>query len=168
MRKWVGLLLLTLLSLSMVGCSVHISSASELTPAKPFDATKAKVGDRIGEMKITHVQDIVEDDQGLLTAYIDLKGKTTISGTYTHHTEDSELIGQAISFEPDALSAKKIPQLLQANRAVWFLISNYEETKALFGPPGSTGKMTITIDNYKINFAPIATWDSAKLIKVHQ
>lgn len=159
--------IISLFCLSLVGCSIH-SSASESTDAIPFDATKAKVGDVIGEMKIVHIQDVIEDDQGLLTAYIDFKGEVTISGKFEHHEADAELIGAAVSFEPDEQSVRKIPQLKQANRVVWFLFSNYDEAAKQFGPPGSSGEATITIDNYKINFAPIATWDTAELKEVKQ
>lgn len=138
-----------------------LESHSKL-PKANFDKNTAKVGDKVGGMKVSKV----EKTQDVIT--LTFSGKTTVKGTYTHHDGKKEplVAGKICMTNLDAASEVKMPKVNGA-RTSFFCFINKKEAEKEFGATGSTGTATVEIDELII---PLPTAgdpiNTVKLIKV--
>ncbi|HHY38560.1 MAG TPA: hypothetical protein GX507_06515 [Clostridia bacterium] len=182
-------LLILALSLGTCGCSQQEENEASVDTARPaedegkpsvsvpepdldeatqdhiFDAKAVKVGDKVLGMEIVDlsVNDIDEDNYSVRVKF---SGQATVSGTYTHEKEDEEMLGCKIRFEVDAESEACLPREKTDKRVLWFVFTNHDEAEELLGPPGSSGKATVVIDEYGINCTFSCEYNTAKLVRV--
>lgn len=130
-----------------------------------FDAKAVKVGDKVLGMEIMDLS-VNDIDEKSYSVRANFSGQATVSGTYTHEKEDEEMLRCQIRFEVDEESSASLPKEKTDTRVLWFVFKNHDEGEELLGPPGSSGKATVVIDEYGINFVPSCEYNTAKLVRV--
>jgi hypothetical protein len=131
-----------------------------------FNARDFKTGDYISGLKIMSVN--INSDTGEnynYNASISFKGEVTLTGKFKYYQHDP-FLNNNICFYADESSKDKLPRLIQDKRYTWFCFNNQDKAKQDFNIPGSEGNVEIVIDEYKINFGPGETWNTAKLVKI--
>ncbi len=168
-----GMAVAMLLALVLVfasGCShreVLDSSGSYL-----FDAREVNVEGKIAGLTIEEISDFRErpGSEQEYSVRVRFSGEVTISGKYVFSRVDDDLAPNIqpnpIVFFPDDDSVAKLPRLKTDSRTPSFILLDVEKLR-VFGWPGDTGRATITITDYCINFSPSCEGvNSAKLVSV--
>lgn len=145
--------------------SVPEPDLDEATQDHIFDGKAVKVGDKVLGMEIMDLS-VNDIDEKSYSVRANFSGQATVSGTYTHEKEDEEMLGCQIRFEVDEESSASLPKEKIDTRVLWFVFKNHDEAEELLGPPGSSGKATVVIDEYGINFVPSCEYNTAKLVRV--
>jgi hypothetical protein len=157
MKKIILLILLSVMML-IIGCQ---KPAIEV-PSNIFSPKDVKVGDEVAGMKIVGLKlGEYGPDYDVMAAF---EGKTVISGKFVQY-ENHDFLGNAISFEVDKESAKKLPILTYDERNSWFVFRNREEAIKLLEDYENEG-LTIEIDNYTINYAHTEVFNEASITRV--
>ncbi|MBJ6362371.1 hypothetical protein ACFOQM_13875 [Paenibacillus sp. GCM10012307] len=131
-----------------------------------FDGTKLKVGDVIVGLTAveTNFQQTDIDNPNEVYGSATFSGEVELTGTYM--IDPSSSSGFTVSFYPDADSSGKIPRLKNDTRNSWFAINNVEDAQKLLLADKGTGKATIVIENYNIQYRPSDVFNTASLIQV--
>ncbi|MCP1311471.1 FG-GAP repeat protein [Paenibacillus tyrfis] len=83
---------------------------------------------------------------------------------------EREYLGGEIVFQVEEnqnfpeIKIRNTPEEIRADE--WIVLSLDEETKRKFGPPGSEGKATLAVSNYKIQYGPMEISDHTQLNQV--
>ena len=156
MRK--AFVLLIIMLIFNVACQKPTNEVSN----NLFNPKDVKVGDEVAGMKIVELE--VGNDGPQYSVYATFEGKVLISGHFVQY-EDHDFLGNAISFEVDEESSKKLPKLTYDERNLWFVFRNREEAIKLLGDYEYEG-LTIEVDSYTINYAPTEVVNQASIIRV--
>jgi hypothetical protein len=155
--KKVVLILLGIIMLIM-GCQKPVNEVSD----NHFNPKDVKVGDEVAGMKIVELE--VEDDGPNYSVFAAFEGKIIISGKYIQY-ENHDFLGNAISFEVDEESFKKLPILAYDERNLWFVFRNREEAIKRLGDYDNEG-LSIEIADYTIHYAPTEVANEASITRV--
>lgn len=138
------------------------------TDSHIFDARYVKPGDRIAEMEVTRV-DLTEVD-GEYLGTVQFRGSALVKGTYLYRQSDP-LNGEMLSFYVDEDSSDRIPIMSHDNRDPWFVFTNFEVAKTMFGIPDgadtATGQASVVIDDYFIHHDYKEAYNTATLIEAY-
>lgn len=134
-----------------------------------FDINKITFGDRISGVSVKSVGPYRTDSTLPLAknAKVSFDGEITITGSYYYLgpnriTSDTIICVEKLNQE----SLTKIPILQSDNRFPWFCFDNVDLASKLLGPVGSSGTITVVIDNYSINYYPSEVGNTAKLVRL--
>lgn len=125
-----------------------------------------KSGDKVGNMTVVSVGrlNLSRTDVPLsLNARIVFSGQATLTGTYTYYGDDEGFLFGEVCFTPDEKSKNNLPQFSDSNRT-FFCFSNKTKAQQDFGPKGSTGKATVTVDKYNLVYLESEVWNTAELV----
>jgi hypothetical protein len=133
-----------------------------------FTTKTVKIGDKIAGMELVKITvasaeySKLADDN--LTAQF--RGEATLSGTYTHDSEDS-MLGEQVCFSPDQASAKLLPRVIGESRDPYgFCFSNLDEAKKQFPKVGASGQINVKISDFEVVVYPGEGSNWAKLVEV--
>lgn len=136
-------------------------------PENKFNLDEVKVGDKIVGMTVKSIEPF-EKSRNFSKHNISIKftGEATITGKYFYLGGPDSLFPEniAVCFELDATSSKLMPQ--KDGYKIWFCFNNDDFARTMFNPAGSSGRATITIDNYTMNIFPSEVWDTADLVRI--
>ncbi|MBU7314282.1 FG-GAP repeat protein [Paenibacillus oleatilyticus] len=140
-----------------------------------FDPRKIKVGDKIGKLTVESYErimtDVFNDAEYVTQAFIQFSGEVKVTGSFKRHPLDREYLAGQVVFQMDdnvdfpRMKIRDKPQELRQDEWV-VLASDDKEMKQKFGPPGSEGKATIIISNYRVQYGHTEISDSARLREV--
>ncbi|CAN5183837.1 hypothetical protein BH20GEM2_BH20GEM2_08590 [soil metagenome] len=131
-----------------------------------FDPAGIQVGDRILGLTVTR-QDLSHAPamgDSVYVGSVEFSGELTLSGSYRAHPDYPEV--QALCFDVDEASAARVPRMRGDERRVWFCFDNQEEAVRALGSPGTAGRATIVIDDYRTVRQFTDAFDTATLLRV--
>jgi hypothetical protein len=156
--------------------SETISPITSVTPAATatlpstsrwYDPALLSVGDTFSGWQVIDKQ---METYGKGSKTFTLAGETMISGTFTVNYEEDTYNSNQIVFVSDEGTSNTLPQPLAFKGTSSRMVLHVEnpEDRKQFGPPGSKGHVTLTIQQYLSVYADIleGVSDSAKVIQV--
>lgn len=151
-------------------CSeIHNEKKLDTVKSYLFDPRKVKVGDRIAGMTLASIQKTKEGITDPSALYLEFCGTTEVTGTYIYHKQ-TEYLSDVVYFYPDPSSLSKLPNIIletgEPRKSVLVFPNLSEEQKRYFSPWESKGKVTMTLTDYKLNFAHTHIWDTAQIAKI--
>ncbi|MBU1132242.1 hypothetical protein KKC32_03295 [Patescibacteria group bacterium] len=121
-----------------------------------------KVGEKINGMLVTESY-FDENGEGA----VQFQGQVTVSGQYEYFAAQDPLLVEKVCFTLDSVSLKLMPQIWNFDNPFFcFDLQSQPLAQTEFGPEGSIGTATITIDSYRIIAAPKDATNTAVLVKV--
>ncbi len=146
---------------------VEVAELEDLLTDNEFNLETAEVGDSVGVMTVTGVGPAQGGARTWYNAKIEFEGKAQLTGTYTYYDDDKKYKDNVCVTDLDDESGLKVPKSEGLDDVVQlFCFSNKEDAQAEFGPAGSTGEITVIVDNYILQFAEGNIWDWADLDQV--
>lgn len=158
---------------SKTSAATKTNNLETLSPVT-LDPLSAKIGDKFGGMTLATLSSIPADQGNPLgNTTATFSGSVTVKVKYTYTAPgEPSMFGEFIQFEvEDKDSLLKIPVLKNDTRMVWFAPTPNTEIARLkpllgLGTTGSTGSATLTINNYRIVYAPTEVFNTASIINV--
>jgi hypothetical protein len=93
------------------------------------------------------------------------RGEISLSGaTMIHPDADAGLV--AVCFEPDPMSAARMPRWDGDERRIWFCFDNAAAAARALAPPGQVVDARIVIDRYTIHYGASDEVNTARLARV--
>ncbi|MFB6366116.1 hypothetical protein ACFCP7_18960 [Paenibacillus elgii] len=152
--------------------AVKSENPNEASPI--FDPRKIEAGDKIGSMTVASYERIrterSSEGEYVAQAFIQFTGEVEVTGAFKHYPLEREYLGGEIVFQVEEnqnfpeMKIRNAPEEIRTDE--WIVLSLDEETKRKFGPPGSEGKATLAISDYKIQYGPTEISDHAQLKKI--
>lgn len=155
----------TIVSKEQEGATVsldeELSSDAEVLPESSttsvskyaFAAMDIEVGDELGDFTVKSIKPYDSgSDLSETNVSVRLTGVATISGRYQYYESTSPLAGQVCITDLDDESAMLLPNF-EDRDSVIICFTNNDVAQQLFGPKGSVGSGTFTIDDYTLNVA---------------
>lgn len=93
------------------------------------------------------------------------KGQVELTGNFYHENSDLSF-GRVVRFVPDEASSVLLPRITEEINSTWFVINDYDQVADQFGDIGTTGRATITIEDYTVSFGTSDAYNQATMIQV--
>lgn len=123
-----------------------------------FDRNTILVGDTIKGMKLIEINEN-EGSQFLFD------GQKKITGQFTI-ISDNDYWYDTVNFHVDDEAKDILPREIQDYRTLWFEFSNYDQAVELLSPYGTSGTVTIVIDQYCVKLLEGCVINAARIIDV--
>ena len=123
-----------------------------------FSRDNIRVDDMVADMKLTEIKDEM-GEQFLFS------GEKTLTGRF-EILENDEYYGEDIFFYLDDKLTGVLPREKSDVRDIWFRFSNYDEALELLKPFGTSGEVTIKIDQYRIDLLESEVVNEARITGV--
>ncbi len=135
---------------------------TEATPRyidNPFDEDSARVGDQIVGLVIREIAQVSD------VTKIIFNGQVELTGNFYHENSDLSF-GRVVRFVPDEASSVLLPRITEEVNSTWFVINDYDQVADQFGDIGTTGRATITIEDYAVSFGSSDAYNQATMVEV--
>lgn len=131
-----------------------------------FDPASIQPGDQVLGLTVTRQELSHAPAMGdsVYVGSVEFSGELTLSSSYRAHPDYPEV--QALCFDVDETSAARVPRMRGDERRVWFYFDNQEEAIRALGSPGTEGRATIVIDDYRTVRQFTDVFDTARLVRV--
>jgi hypothetical protein len=149
--------------------STKPSTTTSPSTTRWYDPALIGVGDNVGGWQVVDKQ---LETHGKGSKAFTLEGEASISGTFTLNYDEDTYNSNQIVFVADDGAVNPLPQPIafkgSASRMVLHVVN--PEDRKQFGPSGSKGHVTITIQKYQSVYADIleGVSDTATITKVSQ
>jgi len=116
------------------------------------------VGDTITGMKLIEINETV-GSQFLF------EGQKKITGQFAILSDDDYWY-DTVTFDVDDEAIDILPREIKDHRNLWFTFSNYDQAVELLSPYGTSGTVTIVIDQYCVKLLEGCVINAARIIDV--
>lgn len=96
-------------------------------------------------------------------ARVVFSGQVSLTGEYEYFGDNEGFLFDEVCFTADQNSKNKLPRFFDTSRP-FFCFSNKAKAAEAFGPKGSKGTATVTIDNFNLVYLESEVWNTAELI----
>lgn len=175
-------------TLFISGCTTEATNASPTKPptasgnesplqtqvSSPFDPRTIKEGTSIAGLTVTKVETSpatpMNKELYVDRAYLDFSGQLEVQGTFRYFPQESEVLGGEILFQVDknvSFPRMKVSDNDSYARPDQIVLQFQNESeKGNFGSPGSEGKATLILSDFKIRFEQSDIKDTARPLKM--
>lgn len=162
--------LCALLLVGACGPDAEAKGESELAADRPagprppliFDPPSLRRGAEIGEMRVDSLDVVWGEGVGEWVGVVRFTGAVRLTGSAIPHLVDPE--ADAVCFEADSASGRRLPRWPGDERRPWFCFENTDDARRMLGSADSARPATVMVDRFTTVRAFTDAVNSARLV----